>query len=248
MKELLFILSLIGSITLFSQDESIRGVVKDSASLDPMISAHVLNSNKRLVTYTNSDGEFKIPALVGDTLVISNVGYQTLAWIVEKDWDQGKVFLLPTSTIYLDEVVVGKFPTYTRFKEQVMNVQVEDSSYVVPGVVVTKAENPDGALLTLNGGLTIRGPFSRLYNAFSKKAKEKRKFKKILSKKPLQDKANLKFTRSWVSQTTKLKGDTLTSFIEYCNFSIEYIAEMPSYIIYEDMMALLPEFLSEYED
>ena len=221
--------------------------MKDSASLDPMIAAHVLNRNKGLVTYTNSDGEFKIPAPVGDTLVISNVGYQTLAWIVEKGWDQGKVFLLPTSTIYLDEVVVGKLPTYTRFKEQVMNVQVADSSYVVPGVIITETESPDG-ILSLNGGLTIKGPFSRLYNAFSKKAKEKKKFKKILSKKPLHDKANLKFTRSWVSQTTKLTGDTLTSFIEYCNFSVEYIAEMPRYIIYEDMMALLPEFLSEYED
>jgi len=244
LKKLLYISFLLGSILLFSQEENVYGVVKDSASLDPMIAVHVQNINKRLITYTNPDGEFRIPALVGDTLILSSVGHQTLAWIVEEDWPQGKEFLLPVNTIYLDEVLVGKFPTYLRLKDQVINLQVEDSSYVVPGiprVVITEADN-------LNGALSVRGPISRIYNAFSKEAKEKKKLKKMLGEKPLRDKANLKFTREWVSQTTKLKGDMLTGFIEYCDFSIEYIAKTPRYIIHEDMMALLPEFLEEYED
>lgn len=219
-------------------------MVKDSASREPMIAVHVQNINKELITYSNPQGEFRMPVELGDTIVLSSVGHKTLAWVAEEEWTQGKEFLLPVNTIYLDEVVVGRLPTYLRFKDKIINTQAEDSSYVIPGiprVVITETES-------LNGALSMRGPFSMLHNAFSKEAKEKKKVKALLGNKPLRDKAALKFTREWVSQTTQLKGDMLTSFIEYCDFTLEYIAETPQYIIHEDMMALLPEFLEAYED
>ena len=62
-----------------------------------------------------------------------------------------------------------------------------------------------------------------------------------------RDKARTKFTRDWVSEMTRLEGDKLTSFIAYCNFSEKYLVETPEYVIHEDMMALLPKFLEEYD-
>ena len=60
--------------------------------------------------------------------------------------------------------------------------------------------------------------------------------------------AELKFSREWVSESTRLEGDKLTSFIAHCNFSPAYIAQTPLYMIHERMMELLPEFLKSYEE
>ena len=44
---------------------------------------------------------------------------------------------------------------------------------------------------------------------------------------------------------TSLEGDELTSFIAYCKFTPEYIAETYIYFIHEKMMALLDDFPDE---
>ena len=59
--------------------------------------------------------------------------------------------------------------------------------------------------------------------------------------------AYLKFTREWVGENTKLEGDKLTSFIAYCDFSVEYLASATLFDIHQRMMAILPEFLEECE-
>jgi len=63
-----------------------------------------------------------------------------------------------------------------------------------------------------------------------------------------RSKARLNFTREWVSENTKLEGDKLTSFIEYCDFSEAYLASSSQFEIYELMMDLLPKFLEQYEE
>lgn len=244
MKRILYLILFANTLSLAAQEIEVIGVVKDSASLAPMIGVHVQNINQGLLTYTNPEGAFKMHSSVGDTLVLSSVGHQTLYWIlVEGDGLQEKEFLLPVNTIYLEEVVVGKLPTYIRFKDKVMNTSGEDTSYVVPGiprVAITKRSR-------LNGSLSIQGPFSTLHNLLSKEAKEKKKVKKFLAQKPIRARAESKFTRAWVSKNTQLIGDELTHFIAYCNFSDEYLAATPAYEIYERMMALLPDFLAEQE-
>ncbi|GAB4244373.1 MAG: hypothetical protein Tsb0034_22560 [Ekhidna sp.] len=228
-----------------AQRNYIYGVVLDSVSCEEMIGAHIRNINAGLLTSSDPYGKFKIPAMAGDSIVVSSVGHKTLVWVTKEAWmNQEEVkFHLPVNTIYLDEVVVGEFPEYIRFKDQIVNMQVVDSSfevYGVPKVVVA----PPGQ----GSGLAISGPISALHNAFSKKEKEKRKLNKILSQKNQVEKAGLKFTREWVASSTKLEGDMLTSFIDYCNFSVDYLANTPLYIIHEKMMALLPDFLETYND
>lgn len=246
MKSVLSILLISLGFVVSGQRSYIYGVVKDSASKEEMIGVHVRNINAELLTSTNPKGAFKIPAQVGDTLVFSSVGYQMIAWVALEDWfDEKEIeFLIPVSTIYLEEVVVGKFPEYQRFKDKILELEAVDSSFHVYGVPRVALENNQN----VNPSLSISGPFSALHNAFGKSAKEKRKMQKILQDKQTQDKAELKFSREWAEESTQLDGDKLTSFIAYCNFSDRYIAETPLYIIHEHMMALLPKFLEEYDD
>lgn len=249
----LFTIALISfSFVVVAQRTYVYGVVKDSSNHEKLVGVHIQNINAGSLTSTNEKGVFRLPAQPGDTLVVSSIGYQTLAWIVDSSWfenEKEREFLLPVNTIQLDEVVVGDFPAYEDFKEQIISTEVVDSSFTVFGVpqVVMKQYNQLEKKQYLNPKFVFFHPVSAIHHSFSKREKEKRKMQQILKSKHTTTEAYLKFTRAWVSENTKLEGDKLTDFIAYCDFSVEYLAESTVFDIHQRMISLLPDFLAEYE-
>jgi len=136
LKKLFFISLLFIGFSSQAQRTYVYGVVKDSITLEDMIGVHIRNIDAGSLTSTNAEGKFKMPSQIGDTLVFSSVGHKTLAWIVDSSWFQEEEieFLLPVNTIYLDEVVVGEFPEYERFKDMIMQEQPEDTTFEIFGV------------------------------------------------------------------------------------------------------------------
>lgn len=251
MRALTFICLLFISVAGFSQRSYIYGVVRDSLSHEEMIGVHVRNIDAGSLTSTNAEGEFRIPAQVGDTLVFSSVGHKTLAWIADSTWFTSEEieFLLPVNTVYLEEVVVGEFPEYERFKDLVLKEQPKDTTlkiFGVPQVVMDPYPQLEKSEY-LNPVFVFFHPVSAIHHSVSKKEREKRKMQHIRKTKYTTEKARLKFTREWVSENTKLEGDKLTSFIAYCDFSDAYLASASQFAIYELMMDLLPKFLEQYE-
>lgn len=223
------------------------GVVKDSITQEEMIGTHVQNITAGRLAITDAYGKFRMPAQVGDTLVFSNVGYEVLGWVAEESWFEGERvgFLLRVDTIYLEEVVVGEFPEYERFKQIIVETKAEDTSFWYHGMKKpvmeehTVLEKKDYA----NPLYVMTHPISFLHHSISKKEKEKRKMQQINKQRGIVTQAEQKFTRGWVSERTRLEGDRLTNFISYCNFSTEYLAKTPLYMIHEKMMAMLDDFL-----
>lgn len=210
----------------------------------PISDVFIRNINAGLITSSKESGAFKIPAKLGDSIVLSFIGYENATKIVDESWleSSSQEFVLSAKTTFLDEVTVTKFPEYQQFKDQILATDAGDTAlqvFGVPRVVISKEDR-------LNASLAIRGPFSAVHNTFSKRAKEQKKLRKILQNQETRYMASTKFNRDWVAELTKLKGDELTSFIAYCNFSETYLANTPEYIIHEDMMELLPKFLEEY--
>lgn len=236
----------------FGQRSYVFGVVKDSASNEVLIGAHIQNIDAGSVTSANENGSFRLPAQVGDTLVISNVGYQTLAWIVDSSWynETPKTLMLPAKTTYLDEVVIGELPEYEHFKDLIMETQPEDTSFQVFGVpkVVMNPYSQMEKKDYMSLGHIVTSPISTVHHMVSKREKEKRKMQQIRKRKYLTNEAYLKFTREWVAENTQLEGDKLTSFIAYCDFSVEYLASATLFDIQQRMLELLPQFLETYED
>ncbi|MEO1254791.1 MAG: carboxypeptidase-like regulatory domain-containing protein [Bacteroidota bacterium] len=252
MKHFISIAILLACFAVKAQRSYIYGVVKDSLSNEYLIGAHIQNLNAGSLTSTNKEGKFRLPTKVGDTLVVSSVGQKTLAWVADSSWfvKSEVTFVLPLNTIYLDEVVVGEFPEYEQFKEQVINTMPMDTTFHVFGVpqVVMDPYPQMEKSEYLNPLFVFFHPISAIHHSFSGKEKEKRRMQTIRKRKYLVEKAHTNFTREWVSENTKLTGDKLTSFIAYCNFSDEYLATSSQFAIYELMMELLPQFLEEYEE
>lgn len=231
-------------LALYAQRDYVYGSIQDTSKIS-MSDVYVRNTTAGSITSSNEQGVFKIPAMSGDSLLISFIGYEDINVKVDSIWLQKgtSTFTMQPKTTFLDEVTITKFPAYEQFKEQILSTNAVDTTlqvYGVPRVVITREDR-------LNASLKSRGPISILHNTFSKRAKEQKKLRSVLQNQGNRDLARTKFTRDWVAEHTKLKGDQLTSFIAFCNFSENYLSITPEYVIHEDMMALLPKFLEEIE-
>ncbi len=228
------------------------GVVKDSVTKEEIIGSHIRNLTSGKLAISDEYGKFRIPAQQGDTLMISNVGYQILGWVTEETWFSQEIveFHLPVDTVYLEEVVIGEMPEYSRFKQMIVDADADDTSFWYYGV--DQPNMQENTVLEkkqyTNPVYIVTHPIGFLHNALSKKEKEKRKMQQIRKNQHVTSKVRQKFTREWVSEMTKLQGDQLTDFIAFCKFTPKYIAETELYMIHERMMALLDDFMVQQSE
>ncbi len=232
----------------FSQREKLVGTIQDSTSGEGLIGVHIINATLGKLAISSPDGRFQLPVQIGDLVTISHVGYKRAEFIVsEKTPDKITISLMQEIT-ELDEVRVSVLPEYSRFKQLILETQPMDSSLVVFGLDAIPKEYLEEVPVNqqkvspfpnkVSPGIALNFSLSGLIG----EGKEKKKMQKILAKQELARTANLKFNREWVAEETGLDGDELTSFIAYCNFSLEFIVETPLYDIHNDMMALLEDF------
>jgi len=84
-------------------------------------------------TSTNSLGFFSMPVLVGDSVVISSVGYERQFYIIPNHSSEflTLIFELSEDVTYLRELLVTPFPTEEVFKEAVLalNLPLNDDAY-----------------------------------------------------------------------------------------------------------------------
>lgn len=245
---LVFIWLMVIILPVLKGQDILEGGLMDSTTNEPVQFAHVSNYRTQQMTITNAMGKFRIPASIGDTIVFSIVGYQTIGWEVKPHWHEDGITLkLPRDVTFLDEVLVYDLPPEEIFKQRLLNYEPTDTSFWYHGM--EKPKPLDNAPLTekqINNPLfVVAHPTNFLYQKFSKRAKEARKYHQIVSTSRSQYRAYEKFSRDWVAEETGLQGDELTDFMQYCDYSVEYLKDTPLYIIRENMLAKLETFAKE---
>jgi hypothetical protein len=101
----------------------LSGVVSDST--EQLIGAHVYVPKAGRGDVTNHLGFFSIPVLVGDSVVISMVGYHRASYIVPDAPSEQLTILieLTQDVTMLNNVIVG-FPTEELFKEAILAMNI----------------------------------------------------------------------------------------------------------------------------
>jgi hypothetical protein len=101
----------------------LSGIVMDTAR-GPLPGVHVYIPKAGRGVTTNGVGFFSMAVLVGDSIVISSVGYKRRHYIVENPPDNREfmtiVVAMSEDATYLPEVVITPFPTEEVFKEAVL--------------------------------------------------------------------------------------------------------------------------------
>ena len=98
------------------------GVVSDQDTIAGILGAHVYVPKGGRGTTTNYYGYFSFPALEGDSVVISAVGYRKASVIIPELEDDSYTIIvaMEEDTSYLPELEILPFPTEEMFKEAVL--------------------------------------------------------------------------------------------------------------------------------
>ena len=206
-------------LTAQSQRKIINGkIVSDSLSVNKI---HIVNKNLQEGTYTNSFGDFSIPAKVDDTLEFTAVQFQSYKRIVsEIDFQQLQLVIrLNPKNNQLDEVIVKSISVAKGIglpnadKKPLNRVENRLNAH-------NKSSTPVVALAAL---LNQRGGIDNLYYIISGKRKRDRKLRRL---KEQERTAYLKI--AVIGDIRKHFGDTffiatvgipereIDSYIEYC--------------------------------
>jgi hypothetical protein len=104
----------------------LSGVILGEDSVSGLPGVHVYVPKAGRGTTSNGVGFFSLPVLVGDSIVVSYIGYQRQHYIVPENAPEYLTVIVPLQqdTTYLQEIIVYDFPTEEVFKEAVLALNV----------------------------------------------------------------------------------------------------------------------------
>lgn len=150
-----FFFSLLATTAAYAQEKEphviqFSGVVTTMDTTSGIMGAHVYVPKAGRGTTTNYYGYFSFPILVGDSVVISAVGFEKVHFIVpELDRDSYSVIItMREDTTYLPELEITPFPTEEMFKEAVLAYRLPNQgdlnnmdSNLNPAILTEMAKN-----------------------------------------------------------------------------------------------------------
>ena len=166
---LVLLLGLFTSVIAYSQQISVKGIVKDQIG-EPVIGANVLVRGTTNGVITNVNGEFILSASKSDVLVVSFVGYTTQEIPVS---EKQMTIVLKEDTELLDEVVVLGYGANTRKQDLSASVGIISNTDELAARPVTSTESmlqgqlpgvtiqADGGDPTSTPNIVIRGQGSQ---------------------------------------------------------------------------------------
>lgn len=166
---LFLLLGLFTSVIAYSQQISVKGIVKDQIG-EPVIGANVLVRGTTNGVITNVNGEFILSASKSDVLVVSFVGYTTQEIPVS---EKQMTIVLEEDTELLDEVVVLGYGANTRKQDLSASVGIISNTDELAARPVTSTESmlqgqlpgvtiqADGGDPTSTPNIVIRGQGSQ---------------------------------------------------------------------------------------
>lgn len=148
-----FTFLLVGTVSLFAQQSSLKGKVKDGSG-EPLIGVSIQVKGTSQGTITDLNGDFSIQVSSGETLVVSYIGYLPQEITINNQTTLSITMVEDAQT--LEEVVVVGYGTQSKRK------------------VTTAISSVDSETLTRSASTTTAGALSGKMSGISTRAKDSR--------------------------------------------------------------------------
>jgi hypothetical protein len=223
-----------------AQVSSIKGIITDSQSGKPVEYAEILNYSKNKATYSKSNGEFRLVADAGDTLLFHALGYY-----YEK-------VIVPDSSVH-SQKVLSFYMNQAAFELPEARI-IGSGSYEDFKKAFVKLDRPITPTEQLNSRLaqTMRNEGREAYDEALEKGeikskglgvsiltrdeRERIKLAEIEEKEAVRDQMYRKFNPQVVKQVTGLTDDDeIIRFMAYCNFKEKYLLAVNEYDLMEEI-------------
>lgn len=208
-----------------AQESHAIGYVYNSEDFSPLHNVHVINTKSNRGVVSGIDGKFLISASGSDTLFFRSVGFKDTL-IVLTGPDEIRVFMTPA--IYpIGEVTILPYGNYADFKQAFKNLEVDtpmrfDKSYFLSGQLPTPGQQ--------GFGLTINGPITALYNAFSREGKQMRNYERFMKESAIHEEVGRKYNVQIVRRLTGIEDDMeAIRFMQFCSLDTNFILKSTEY-------------------
>ncbi|UII24499.1 carboxypeptidase-like regulatory domain-containing protein [Fulvivirga maritima] len=243
---LLIIILLTTGLFAYSQDNNIEitGKIIEAESHDAVPYVHVVNKASNKGVISNTEGRFWITMDKTDTLVFSSIGFEPYAYALRENIQTNKIELtieLNTSTMELQPVKVFAYRDEKALKQAILNMQTpiakdNETSVMLNTTTRPKWTKPDG-------GISLGGPISAIYNKVSREAKEKKKLQQYQKAYDNQLLAKEKYNKRVVIELTGLPEDKVEDFMVYCELKENFIVNSSEYEIAVAVNQCLTKFV-----
>ena len=200
---------------------------------EPLSFTTIINKDRNLGTIASRDGDFRIRVKENEEIVFSSVGYFSKRYYVpsyDSLTEYSENIILRQDTILLDIIEIYPWPaTYEEFKRKFVEFDEPENivNLDIPEIKVPPFTHPGHI------GITLPGPISLLYNLFSRSAKRQRQYAALIEHDRIQRKLALRYNKEIIYRITGLTDEKeIYDFMQYCNFTDEFIFNSLEYEIY----------------
>jgi hypothetical protein len=109
------------------------GIIVDQDGVTEVPGVHVYVPKSGRGTTSNMYGYFSMPALVGDEVVISAIGYMKQTFVIPEGKNDrvNVLFRLEEDTVYLQNVDISLYISEREFKEAILALNLPDQNQVI---------------------------------------------------------------------------------------------------------------------
>ena len=209
---------------------------------------HIYNERTHKTSVSDTGGNFMITVNKGDTLVFSAIGYYfKVVYVTDSLLKKETVFieLLPRK-YEISEARVYALGTYEQFKQKVLALKLPETRTGKLRKYLHELSRKAGKEIKYKQEMDKLAEGQAVLFSVPILTPEEIamiKLKKIIKKEKIQNIIYEKYNREIVADVTGLKGEKLTEFMVFCNFSEEYLLETNQY----DIMVRVLEKLEVYK-
>ena len=241
---LIFLCGLLPNLLTAQTNSKFFGMLLNIDDTIAVEDVHVLNVSKRLGTTSNKDGIFRISANINDSIIFSVLGFEYDMLVIDSCLlaEEINPYFMRPKIYQLPDVYVWPYLTYAEFKQAI--IDFDHKKYVID-VRIPKTEIMNTDALA-NPGITLGGPITALYNAFSKEGKELKKYQELIERDNFERFLASKYNENIVSKITGIKNtEKLYVFMDYCNLSEAFIIHSKEYDIYLAILQCYDRYTKE---
>ncbi len=219
-----------------AQSYVLKGYVLDRDSSKALPNSHVVNNRTFVGTITNGIGYFELPVAQGDTLVISNVGFQFhylgIDSAVVSGIDQPISLRLLPRNYLLDEVSIYAI-TSNNPRTMVQNEPLVPSN---SNIRITHSVAP-----------TLANPLDYLYYSFGKRPRQLAALRELQREDSYRLKLEEGNNRVILEELTGIPKEEMEAFMFYCKYTETEIRTFNDYQFLTSLLDCYEEYSRERE-